>query len=156
MAGKEEKKNTFILYLDSFDLICKLNMEQRGHLLTAIFEHERGEQVHALDQIVDIAFTPIMQYLDRNREAYKSKCIINAENGKKGGRPPKTERFQEKPNGYFENRTKPNKTLNESDNESENEHCHNKVERSGENAGLALPGETDEECKKRLEALRNQ
>ena len=76
-----EKKNTFILYLDSFDLILKLNMEQRGHLLTAIFEHERGEQVHELDQIVDVAFTPIMQYLDRNREAYKSKCLVNAENG---------------------------------------------------------------------------
>ena len=101
-----EKKNTFILYLDSFDLILKLNMEQRGHLLTAIFEHERGEQVHELDQIVDVAFTPIMQYLDRNREAYKSKCLVNAENGKKGGRPPKSERFQEKANGYSENRAK--------------------------------------------------
>ena len=102
-------------------------MNQRGDLLTAIFAHERGEELPKLDKETNMAFIAIRQDLVRNAESYAVKCETNRKNGKKGGRPKKnedeegTERFSEKPNGPFENPTKPNKTLYENDNENENE-----------------------------------
>ncbi|MBR6313407.1 MAG: hypothetical protein IKR49_02060 [Clostridia bacterium] len=148
MASKEEKKASFILYHEHFELFAPLNQKQRGDLVTAIFEHECGGDIPKLDKQTKMAFISIRQDLVRNGKAYEERCRQNKENGKKGGRPTKkTERFFEKPNGFFEN---PN------DNDNEHDSVHYSVERSGENAGLALPGETDEECKKRLEALRNQ
>ena len=120
IANKDAKKS-FILFLDSFEMIKRLNMEQRGHLLTAIFEYEQGEPVHDLDPLTDMAFSGIRPYLDRNRDQYNRRCEINTENGKKGGRPKKTERLLKKPNGFFENQTKANETLNENDTENEND-----------------------------------
>lgn len=117
--AKKETKTSFILYKDSFEIVKRLSIEQRGHLFTAIFEYERGETIHELDPLTEMAFLTIKQYLDRNRERYNRRCEINAENGKKGGRPKKTERLLEKPNGFLENQTKANETLNDNDTDCE-------------------------------------
>lgn len=156
-----EKKRSFILYHDFFAAIERLNMEQRGALLTAIYENELGLKQTPLDSAVDAVFGIVKLNLDRNRESYMEICRKRREIGKTGGRPSK----EEKPNGFEKNQTKPigysksksNQMKHENENENVNVNEHSLlVERSGESAGLALPGETDEECKKRLEALRKQ
>ncbi len=96
-------KTSFVLYhsfKDAFDL---LSMQERGELITAIFEHETEDGItHELSPFVGMAFTFIKSALERDARAYKEKCEINAINGKKGGRPrknscQKTERFFSKP-----------------------------------------------------------
>lgn len=125
--GRKEKQ-TFILYHSHFDFVSPLSMNQRGDLLTAIFAHERGEELPKLDKETNMAFIAIRQDLVRNAESYARKCEVNRMNGKLGGRPKdktdkETERLLEKPNGYSNNPKKPNKTLyeNEKDKENENE-----------------------------------
>lgn len=117
---KNEAKS-FILYHSFWSIFALLSMEQRGELVTAIFEYERlGHLATELSPILEIAFAGIKDTLQRDREAYAEKCEKNAENGKKGGRPrkaeatdtaPKTERFFEKPK----------KAYNDNDIENENE-----------------------------------
>ena len=110
--------------------------------MTAIFAFECGEDLPKLDDLTDMAFISIKQDLVRNGKAYEERCRQNRENGKKGGRPPsKTERFSEKPSGFFQNPY---------DNENVDSHI---GKRSGRQAGNAMPSETD---LKQLEVLRNQ
>lgn len=120
MNGKEKK--SFILYHSHFDFVSPLSVNQRGDLLTAIFAHERGEELPRLDGETNMAFIGIRQDLDRNKEKYARICEINSENGRKGGRPPKnekTERLLKKPNGFSEKRAKASESLCENDNKSE-------------------------------------
>lgn len=122
MVDCKERK-TFILYHSHYDFVLPLSVNQRGDLLTAIFAHERGEPLPKLDKETNMAFIAIRQDLVRNAESYTRKCEINRKNGKKGGRPKKdeeTERFSEKPNGFSENPTKPNKTLYKNKNKNKN------------------------------------
>ncbi len=69
-------------------------MEQRGQLITAIFNYnEFGEGGIPLDPLCDMAFSLICDTLDRDRQAYEERCLKNKNNAKKGGRPKKTDRF---------------------------------------------------------------
>ena len=155
MASKEEKKASFILYHEHFELFAPLNQKQRGDLVTAIFEHECGGDIPKLDKQTKMAFISIRQDLVRNGKAYEERCRQNKENGKKGGRPPinkteKTERFSKKPNGYFQNPY-------DYENGNDNDH-YISGERPGKNAGAALADESqiDPERLRRREMLRNQ
>ena len=59
-----------------------------------------------------MAFEIIRAQLDRDREKYEKICKRNAENGKRGGRPPKEEKTQ----WDFE---KPKKAYNNNNNDSD-------------------------------------
>ena len=79
-------------------------MEDRGALITAIFQYAKHQKIEIeLSPLVKMAFSCIQDALDRDLEHYAEKCKQNAENGKKGGRPkkdiflPKTEGFSEQP-----------------------------------------------------------
>ena len=105
-------------YMKSF---TKLNMEQRGILITAMMSYQIGDKLPEMDAITDMAFSFIKDDMDFNNQKYDEKCERNRENGKKGGRP-KANGFSENPqkaNGFSENPTKPTKTLSESESESE-------------------------------------
>ena len=61
-------KNSFVLYQDYEDKLCKLSDEQMGVLLRVIFEYERtGEITIEMDDRVDMAFDFIKIALDKNR-----------------------------------------------------------------------------------------
>lgn len=92
-----------------------LNDEEAGKLIKAIFEFEDTGQFSRLDKSLQIAFIPIKNALNRNKEKYENVCERNRENGRLGGRPKKSEN----PSGFFENRKKPKKADN--DNEHDNE-----------------------------------
>ena len=82
-----------------------------------------------LDDITNMAFSFISMQMDRDSEAYKDKCNINRENGKKGGRPKKEKpddlhknqkkpSVSEKPNGFLEN---PKNPIKNKDKDKEND-----------------------------------
>ena len=105
-----KEKTGFILYKNFENQFSLLSLEERGRLITVIFEYARsGEISIELSLIEQMAFSIIKECLDRDREEYEARCEQNGKNGKRGGRPkkdlqsdgsifsPKTERFFEKP-----------------------------------------------------------
>ena len=84
------EKKSFVLYLNykhQFDL---LSLEQRGRLISAIFEYcESGEVKTPMNKCVDMAFSVIKDTLDRDAEKYEQICMQRSECGKLGGRPRK-------------------------------------------------------------------
>ena len=102
MAQKE--RSCFQLYHNFFNQFALLELEDRGALITAIFQYAKHQRVEIeLSPLVKMAFSCIQDALDRDLEHYLEKCKQNTENGKKGGRPkkdlflPKTEGFSEQP-----------------------------------------------------------
>ncbi len=83
------EKKSFVLYHSYAQAFEMLSMEERGQLISAVFEHETGIELctEELSAAVRMAFAFIGDTLTRDAEAYEEKCRINAENGKKGGRP---------------------------------------------------------------------
>lgn len=112
------KRDSFILYSEWWGQIKKLNDEQRGRLLTAIFAHSREEDMPEMDPAVDMCFAFIQPTLDENAAEYAKRCEANRINGAKGGRPPKAAKAGAAPNnpakpmGYYGN---PQKHDNEYD-----------------------------------------
>ena len=92
-----KKPTSFLLYTDLETPFNFLSLEDRGLLITYIFQYVRLGEVEfsGASDLVKLAFSMIKVYLDRDREHYEEKCRINAENGKKGGRPRKTEETNE-------------------------------------------------------------
>lgn len=72
------KKTSLVLHLDALAVIEELNLEQRGLLLTAIYNYHTGEKTD-LDQLLKIVFLPFKNQFDRDREKYKKTCETNRE-----------------------------------------------------------------------------
>ena len=90
-------KKSFVLYGNYETQFKLLSMEERGMLITAIFEYVNfGSLARELTPLVNMAFSFVKETLDRDRELYIEKCEKNSENGKKGGRPKK----ERKTEGY--------------------------------------------------------
>ena len=114
---KKERKS-FILFTDfadKFELLC---LEDRGTLITAVFDYVmKGEEYTGENMLVRLAFSFIRSALDRGIEAYDERCERNAKNGKKGGRPRQDEDIQiqdnpEDPGETQNNPEKPRETQN--------------------------------------------
>ena len=81
-----DRKKSFVLYHSFYPAIKKLTIEERGYLLTAIFDYEiDGELSVELPFAAELVFSMIREVLDRNREEYMERCAKNAANGRKGG-----------------------------------------------------------------------
>ena len=96
-------KDSVIFYQGQID-ICKRHMtpEQFGRLMFALFEIENGGDPDVDDDIImAFEFMALQKRIDRKK--YEAICEKNRENGKKGGRPKKTEENPKEPNGFFEN-----------------------------------------------------
>lgn len=93
----ENKKDSFILYLDDKEIYDLLSDEDAGKLIKAIFEYMKTGEEPKLDKSLLIVFIPIKKYLDRNKIKYEKICERNRNNGLKGGRPKKTQWVLEKP-----------------------------------------------------------
>ncbi len=122
------KKNSFILYQSYYNQLELLSMEERGILITAIFEYTMdGRITQKLPPMVAMAFSSIKVALDRDVKAYEKQCQRNSENGKKGGRPKKqpllseTERFSEKAKKADNDNDNGNGNENENDNDDDYE-----------------------------------
>ena len=114
-----DEKKSFVMYKDWKSTSDHLTMEERGMLLTAIFEYQTSGTVPCdLSRVLNVAFTPIKQQFDRDHTAYEETRQKRIENGKKGGRPKKpkglekNQKVLEEPKGFNENQTKAKKAVN--------------------------------------------
>tara|TARA_R110001592_G_scaffold87052_1_gene256944 strand:+ start:10330 stop:10908 length:579 start_codon:yes stop_codon:yes gene_type:complete len=94
-------KKSFILHLDSLDILDELNSEQAGELFKAIKNYHNDQPVH-LDFALRLAFTPFLKQFERDNVKYIQTVEKNRQNGLKGGRPKKPE----KPLGLFKTEAK--------------------------------------------------
>ena len=107
-------KDSFILYLDHQEIFEMLTDEQAGQLIKSIFLYERTGTMPKMDKMLNLAFVPIMQILDKNRRRYDEKCKKNKENIKKRWNKNNT-------NVYERKKQNTNYTDNDNDNEYDND-----------------------------------
>ena len=115
-----QKKKSFVLYNDMSSVFDLLSIEERGILITAIFEYvQYGDTIiTAESDRVTIAFKCIKNTLDRDRESYFAKCEAYSANGKKGGRPQK-QWLSEKAKKADSDSVSDNDSVNVSDSDSD-------------------------------------
>lgn len=129
-----------------------LSMEQRGELLTALFDYAASGSIPKLDGVTGFAFEVFRERIDTSLVAYEEVCQKNRENGRKGGRPrknqtvsEKTERFSvetqrnpKKPNGFQKKPKETQKTEKEVEEGSLNKEVYEDVKyRSRSNEEIA-------------------
>ncbi len=149
-----KKAKSFVLYSELGDTIELLDMTERGELITLIFNYVNtgSTALGSCAPKVEIIFSLIRKQLDRDLEKYEKVCKRNAENGKKGGRPKKTdadkkacenstssvddeeENNPEKPKKAYNNNNNKNKNNNENNNDNINYYNNNPKRQSTESA----------------------
>lgn len=115
-------KDSFILYLEQKQIFEMLTDEEAGQLIKAIFEYEDTGQTVTLDRSLQIAFLPIKNILDRNKEKYEKVVERNKKNIEKRWNKEDTKNTTGK-NGI------PKNTKN-TDNDSEYDNDNDKKEKS--------------------------
>ena len=87
MGNSQYERNSFLLYKDSRIFIDRLDKEQRGDLLAAIFAYVCDGEIPDFhgDGMTQMCFEIIKSYLDRDEKKYQEKCRKRAEAGQKGG-----------------------------------------------------------------------
>jgi len=140
-------KKSFIIHLDSLDILDELSLEQAGKLLHA-FRDFHNEIEPDLESILRIVFLPFKKQFQRDIEKYDATIIRNSLNGSKGGRPKKptkSKQNRENPVGILalgKNPLKPKKADNDndSDNDSDNDNGSEK-DNGNDNMLMVLPAE---------------
>lgn len=116
-------KKSFLIYVDSLDILDELKPSEIANLFLAIKAHHNGEDFE-LDSITRVALKPFLIQWERDAERYEQTCNRNKENGLKGGRPPKN---PNNPMGSKETQktqlviSKPKKADSDSDSDSHSE-----------------------------------
>lgn len=89
---KVNKKNSFVLYHDLINVVEKLakkdredNTNNAGELFLLILEHVNGKNGTPPNFIVEMAFEPIRQQLNRDLEKWETERQKRIEAGRKGG-----------------------------------------------------------------------
>lgn len=137
-------KDSFILYTEQKEVIDKLNDEQAGKLIKAIYEYVETEKMPELDPLLDIVIIPFKQNLDRNKEKYNKISEIRAKAGAKGGKQKKQKQTKEiKCNDNVNVNDNDNVNVNDNDNENVGDSCvdglQEVVDFYNENIGLITP-----------------
>lgn len=78
-------KKSFLLHIDSLDILDDLTNGQAGVLFKAIKAYQNDEPLD-LDSVVKIAFSPFKNQFQRDDEKYKTTCERRALAGSKGGK----------------------------------------------------------------------
>ena len=113
-----DKKKSFLLYLDTLEILHKLTDEQAGKLLKAFLSYH-SEQDFNLDPMLDLVFFSFQAQFERDSVKYKKIVERNKNNGSKGGRPKNPTKAKE-PTGLSGNPSEPKKadSVNGSDSDS--------------------------------------
>jgi len=113
-------KNKVIVYADWISLFDKLTNEEAGKLIKHFFNYVNDLNPVCEDRLIELLFEPIKATLKRDLQKWEEKTDVNRENGRKGGRPKKTEQNPNKPNGFFETQNNPKKGVSDSVSDSVN------------------------------------
>lgn len=100
-----DRRKSFVIHIDSLDILDDLTDEQAGQLFKAIKSHQNGQEID-LNPLIKIAFSPFKNQFARDDEKYQRIIERNKNNGLKGGRPKKVKN-PEKPTGLSVNPEKP-------------------------------------------------
>jgi len=115
------KKKSFLLHIDSLDILDDLTNGQAGVLFKAIKAYQKEEEFE-LDSIVKIAFSPFKNQFSRDDDKYSKTCERRAIAGSKGGKQKVANASnckQEVANVADTKNKNKNKTKNKSDNDKE-------------------------------------
>ena len=110
-------KKSFLLHIDSLDILDDLTNGQAGVLFKAIKAHQKNENFD-LDSIVKVAFSPFKNQFNRDNEKYIKTCESRAIAGSKGGKQ-KVANASKSKQDVAKLADKKNKTKNKSDNDTE-------------------------------------
>lgn len=120
-------KKSFIIHIDSLDILSELTDEQAGQLLRAMVEYNKGEDIQ-LTGLMKALFVPFQNQFNRDLDNYIKQCEKNKENGAKGGRPQKPTKSQsvisethKKPVGFSKTQPNPQKPDNDNDSDSDSD-----------------------------------
>lgn len=119
-------KDSFILYLEQKQIFEMLTDEEAGQLIKAIFEYEDTGQIVSLDRQLQIAFLPIKNVLDRNKEKYEKVIERNKKNIEKRWNKKDTKNTTGKTGIPKDTKN----TDNDNDHDSDNEYDNDKKEKS--------------------------
>jgi hypothetical protein len=75
-------KESVILYVNQYDAISSLPLEDKGRLLDAIFAHVKGETV-SLPTSLQLAFQFFKSQIENDTQKYDARCKKNKENAEK-------------------------------------------------------------------------
>lgn len=119
-----ENKKKIIVYADWLDMFEAMTDDEAGRLIKHFFRYVNDLNPKAPDRVTELVFEPIKAVLKRNLKHWENRVEQNRNNGIKGGRP-KTENNPNKPNGFLENRKKPDNdndkdNVNDKDNDINN------------------------------------
>ena len=92
-----EGKKSFVLYTDIIHTISILTDDEAGKLFKHILKYVNDENPDLEDRLLQATFEPIKQHLKRDLQKYIKRVSVAQNNGKKGGRPKKTQPVKEKP-----------------------------------------------------------
>lgn len=115
-----EIKKSFVIHLDSLDVLDDLTAEQTQQLVFAWRDYHLGKKP-VLTGLMNAVFKSFKNQFERDLEKYNNVIERNKNNGKNGGRP-KTQANPKNPVGYLEtqaNPSKPKKPDNVSDSDSD-------------------------------------
>lgn len=118
MGNEGYDHNSFVLYKDSRIFINRLDIRQRGILMTAIFDYVCDETVFDFkgDEMLQMCFEIIKSYLDRDEKKYRERCEKNRENiEKRWGK----KRNQSNTNVCKRNQSNTNYTDNDTDKDTD-------------------------------------
>ena len=126
-------------YKSYLKMLEPYNYEERGRLITTMMEYMYYGVVPELEGNERFVWNMLQSQIDRDKEAYITKCETNRRNGQKGGRPKST--ACEETEGFSEEPNEPNKKENKTKNKNKNK---NKKNTERENIIPPLDTETEE------------
>jgi hypothetical protein len=78
-------RRSFLLHIDSLDVLDELSNEQAGILLKAMRDYHNGEEMQ-LDALTKIVFSPFKNQFNRDSLKYQTTCERRANAGSMGGK----------------------------------------------------------------------
>lgn len=89
----EIRKPSFLVYYDNEVIVLRLNDDEAGKLFKSLFPYGREEIRPDFNDspALAMAFDILSMAIDRDKEKYVRRCDANRENGRKGGRPKKSQ-----------------------------------------------------------------
>jgi len=79
------RKKSFLLHIDSLDVLDDLTVNQAGLLFKAIKAYQNDEEIN-VDEIVKLVFSPFKNQFKRDDDKYIQTCERRAIAGSKGGK----------------------------------------------------------------------
>ena len=115
-----DNKKSFLLYIDSLDVVDEMSVEQKAELFQAIIDYNKGKEP-ILTGLMKAIFVQFKNQFERDAIKYEIVKGKRSLAGKQGGRPKKEEESSEeekakKANAFSEKQTKAKKAVNVNDN----------------------------------------